>query len=176
MSKAKSSKTSIENTDILEQKIDQNIDTQSIDLNENLTNKIKSLEDKNLRLSAEIQNLHRQHELEQLQYLKKGKRIVTMNIVSFLSTLNIAFTYLPETADEKVLSFIGTLKNSYEKLQEELNKCGVELIIPNIGDVFDSSTMNSLTPAINDDHIVKNIASIGMRVDGQVVQPASVIL
>lgn len=141
-----------------------------------LEEEIKEKDEKNIRLLAEIQNINKQNEIEQIQNIKKGKKILAMNIVTFLSTLNIAFAYTPKTEDENVNNFVQTLKKSYEKLQEELKKCGVELIVPSVGDDFNSLFMEALNPCDEEHPKVKNIASIGIKIDNQLVQPAKVML
>lgn len=139
--------------------------------------KIKELEDKNLRLSAEMQNVVKQNELNLVSAKKLGKRVVAQGFLEFLNTMNISFSFVPKTDDQKVLSFVETMKNSFEKLLRELPDLGVEIIAPKPGDPFDPQTMSILDGvASGETPKVKHIVNIGLKVDGQVIQAASVMI
>lgn len=138
--------------------------------------RVKELEHKNIRLLADIDNLHKQHSLDVERYKKTGKRQVLDPVLHFLNTLNIAFAYKPDSADEKVLSFINALQTSFDKMVEDLNHQGIELIKPEIGDAFDANLMQSLTPASGKSAKVTNIVNIGLKMDGQLITPAMVML
>lgn len=146
--------------------------------NELLRNELLEKDDKNLRLLAEIQNLQKQHEIDLTQGRKSGKKAVSETILSFLNTLNISFAFVPETADEKTLNFVETLKKSYEKLIADLQNMNIEVIVPQVGDVFNAEFMASLNdnPSGDEEPTVKAVANIGLKVDDQLVSPANVML
>jgi molecular chaperone GrpE (heat shock protein) len=137
---------------------------------------IAELKNKNLRLYADMDNLHKQHSIDLDRYKKIGKRAVLDPLVGFLSTLHIAFSYAPETDDEKVIAYISTLKSSFEKLKKELADIGIELVVPTKEQSFDAETMRSLNGTDDEHATVKNVVSIGLRVDGQLTTPATVMV
>ncbi len=141
-----------------------------------LSQKIKDLESKNLRLYADMQNVQNQYQIEIAQAKKIGKRIALQSILEFLNTLNISFAFVPETDDSKMLSFIETLRNSFAKLSEELKGISVEIINPKQGESFDPEIMQALSESDDDNPKVKQVVNIGLRVDSQVIQAATVML
>jgi len=150
-----------------------------------LKNSINQLEadvdmwkDRSSRLSAEISNLQKQQEIDLSGAKKSGKKQVSSQIIIFLNTLNLAFSFAPSSEDIKVNSFIATLKASFEKLNQDLKNAGIEIILPKEGDQFNAEIMSALdvAPDSQENPIVKKIAGLGYIIDGQVIQPASVLL
>lgn len=131
---------------------------------------------KAMRATADLQNFQRQSQLDIQQSMKLGKKKVSRTLIPFLTAMNLAFSFAPETDDEKVLAFIETLKKSFEQVQKDLTQEEVELIVPEIGSEFDPATSDSLNAQSGDEPIVKHIVTVGLKVDGQVVQPATVML
>lgn len=150
-----------------------------------LKNSINQLKDdadmwkeRSTRLSAEIANLQKQQEIDLGGARKSGKKQVSSQIIIFLNTLNLAFSFAPSSDDVKVNSFIATLKTSFEKLVQDLKNAGIEIILPKEGDQFNPEIMAALdvAPDSQENPIVKRIAGLGYIIDGQVIQPASVLL
>ena len=149
-----------------------------------LQTKINSLElevddwkSKSLRIAADLQNLQKQHELDSVGIRKRVKKDVINPVISFVNTLNLAFAFSPETQDEKVLKFVKTLKFSFETLLKDLNSQNIKIIIPEIGTDFDAETMTALNvPEDNETAKVKQIVSVGVEIDKQLIQPVSVII
>ena len=138
--------------------------------------KIKELEHKNLRLYADMDNLHKQHTIDLDRYKKIGKRAVLDPLIGFLSTLHIAFSYAPQTDDKKVLMYVATLKSSFEKLKSELSEVGVAIVVPEKGAGFDPEKMRALNNSEDEKTTVKNVVSVGLSVDGQLITPATVMV
>lgn len=149
-----------------------------------LQTKINSLElevddwkSKSLRIAADLQNLQKQHELDSVGIRKRVKKDVINPVISFVNTLNLAFAFSPETQDEKVLKFVKTLKFSFETLLKDLNSQNIKIIIPEIGTDFDAETMTALNvPEDNETAKVKQIVSVGVEIDKQLIQPVSVMI
>ena len=150
-----------------------------------LKNSINQLKDdadmwkeRSTRLSAEISNLQKQQEIDLSGAKKSGKKQVSSQIIIFLNTLNLAFSFAPSSDDVKINSFIATLKTSFEKLVQDLKNAGIEIILPKEGDQFNPEIMAALdvAPDSQENPIVKRIAGLGYIIDGQVIQPASVLL
>ena len=90
--------------------------------------------------------------------------------------MHLAFVHTPE-GDEKVTKFVDTLKASFNQLIRDLEKEGVEIIIPKIGDSFDPNIMYSLNSAEEmDDLEIKQVVGLGIKIDEQVVQSATVMV
>ena len=149
-----------------------------------LQTKINSLElevddwkSKSLRIAADLQNLQKQHDLDSVGIRKRVKKDVINPVISFVNTLNLAFAFSPETQDEKVLKFVKTLKFSFETLLKDLNNQNIKIIIPEIGTNFDAETMTALNiPEDNETAKVKQIVSVGVEIDKQLIQPVSVMI
>ena len=140
---------------------------------------IEFWKNKSLRLSADIQNLQKQSDLDILQAKKTSKKQLIQNILPFINTLNIAFAYVPQTDDQKVSIFVETLKNTFEKLKLDLVNSNIEIIGASTGDIFNPDFMNILNSDYqNSDSqpVIKQVVSVGLRVDGQLIQPLSVIV
>jgi molecular chaperone GrpE (heat shock protein) len=162
-------------------------DTQSIlEEKEILENELKfaklEIEDwknRTARLAADLQNISKQHELD-IQHAKKSAKKSTLStIITFINTLNLAFSFAPQTQDEAVLQFITTLKSSLDRAIEDYKNIGVDIIIPKSGEVFNPEYMNILNPDVVGDSnevLVKQVVSCGLKIDNQLVQPANVMV
>ena len=139
---------------------------------------LDSWKEKALRVSAEMANLQKQHELDLGGVKKSGKKAVSAQLITFLNTLNLAFSFAPSSEDQKIQTFITTLKTSFDRLVTDLKTAGVEIILPKPGDEFSAETMSALDVAQNSEENpkVSRIAGVGYKIDGQLVQPASVLL
>jgi molecular chaperone GrpE (heat shock protein) len=144
---------------------------------ETLLDQIKEWENTAKRYAADLKNQANQHTLDILQTRKNTKKVALYPVLEFLNTLNLAFAFTPATEDEKVLKFISTLRNSFEKIKNDLKAQGYEIIEPKIGDNFDPETMNALNQHDSEDHpTVKHIVSLGCKIDGVVVTPAMAMI
>lgn len=131
------------------------------------------------RYAAEIQNQAKQFELDLATAKKSAKKSIITLVLSFLNTLNLAFAYTPQTDDGTVQKFVNTLKFSFDQMISDFKVSGVEIVIPQIGENFNGETMTLLnSDAVTDDSHpqVKQIISLGLKIDGQLVQPAAVMV
>lgn len=144
---------------------------------EELENKTKEWENLAKRYAADLKNLANQHSLDLQQTRKITKKISLSPVLEFLNTLHLAFSFSPETEDEKVIKFINTLKTSYEKVITDLDTQGYNIIQPNTGESFDPESMNALNQNESNEHPnVKHTVSMGCKIDGVVVTPAMVMI
>lgn len=142
---------------------------------------VSDWQSKAVRLSADLQNVQKQNELDISQAKKSSKKNTIISIMEFLNTLNISFNYIPASDDEKVVSFIQTLKGSYDKVIGELKAHGIDILTVDPGDQFDPNFMNILNTQITDQqeevaNEVVQVVGLGLKIDGQLIQPASVII
>jgi molecular chaperone GrpE (heat shock protein) len=134
---------------------------------------------KSIRFAADLQNSARQNELDLSQAKKNTKKSTVLSLVPFLNTLNIAFAYSPQTEDPKVKTFISTLNSSFNKAINDFQGIGVEILTAQPGDVFNPEFMailNSDVDAESSEVKVKQVVSIGVKIDNQLIQPISVIV
>jgi molecular chaperone GrpE len=143
-----------------------------------LTVESEEWKNKYLKLAAEMENLQKHHEIANKETVKNTQKKVLKNILPFLNTLQLAFSYLPETSDPKIEKFFATLKFSFESLTKDLTQSGVTLIVPEIGSKVDLTSTSVLNPdaASGEYLLVKNVVSIGLQIDSFVIVPASVIV
>ncbi|NJK70989.1 nucleotide exchange factor GrpE [Candidatus Gracilibacteria bacterium] len=142
------------------------------------TREIEDWKDKSLRLAAELQNNQKQQELDIAQTRKRIKKQTVDSIFSFLNTLQISFNYKPITDDQKVIGFIKTLEVSFDQVLKELSGLGIEIIKVQVGDEFDPEFMTILSDTRENDSkaIIKQVVSVGLKIDDQIIQPAGVML
>lgn len=131
------------------------------------------------RYAAEIQNQAKQFEFDLATAKKSSKKSIITLVIGFLNTLNLAFTYTPKTDDATVQKFVNTLRFSFDQMISDFKVSGVEIVIPKIDEDFNAETMSILnSDAVNEDEHpkVKQVVSLGLKIDDQLVQPAAVMV
>ena len=144
-----------------------------------LLQEIETLKAKNLRLLADIQNLLRQNQIDIERAKKTLKTEIALAMVDFVTSMHLAFTYLPDNLDEKTRNFIRQLQLSLESSIKNLQSLNIELLIPKVGEPFNSEYMNAVnTPTDEASNLpaIKSVVTVGLKVDGQLVKPAQVLL
>ena len=141
-----------------------------------MVERIKELENINLRLHAEIQNVQKQCQVDIQQSKKIGKRVVTSAMLDFLNTLNLSFAFVPETDDDKITNFVKALKKGFENLEGSLKQVDIEVLNPKSGEIFNPETMHPLNNSEEENVTVKQVVNIGLKIDGQIIQPTTVML
>ncbi len=146
---------------------------------DSLTKELEDWKNRTLRIAADLQNTQNQFELDMATAKKSAKKSVAINIVSFINTMYLAFVYAPQNLDENTKNFINTLKSNFKKAIEDLKVSQIEIIIPDSGDDFNPETMSILNPeAVIDESSakVKQVVSVGLKVDEQLIQPVSIMV
>jgi len=144
-----------------------------------LLQEIETLKAKNLRLLADIQNLLRQNQIDIERAKKTLKTEIALAMVDFVTSMHLAFTYLPDNLDDKTRNFIRQLQLSLESSIKNLQSLNIELLIPKVGEPFNSEYMNAVnTPTDEASNLptIKSVVTVGLKVDGQLVKPAQVLL
>lgn len=138
---------------------------------------ITDWKDKAYRFSADLQNVNKQNELDLQTSLKRGKKNVVQLLLPFVDTLNLSFAFTPETDDENVSKFVDTLKGSFSKMIADFEAAGIEFLVPEIGSEVDAEYMSVLNSVSDEDEItVKRVVGVGVRIDGQLIQEATVMV
>jgi len=130
------------------------------------------------RTVADSQNMARQHQLDLQSNQKKLKKSVASQILHVINTLYLAFQYSPQTDDQKVIAYLETIKNSFEKSLEDLKIVGIEIMIAHKNDLIDLAEMNIINTPLDTQTELKvaQVVSLGLRIDNQVVQPVTVMV
>lgn len=141
-----------------------------------LQDQITDLKNSLIRKEADTQNLIKQHHFDIENAKKSTKKSVANQVLHVVNTLSLAFGYVPKVQNPEFDKFIQTLISSFEKSISDLKLVGIEIIIPKIGDEIDLNYMSLLnTPQDQSDLTVKQIVSVGLKIEGQIIQPASVL-
>ena len=144
---------------------------------ENLQKELEDWKNRAFRLTADLTNAGKQEEINLTQTRKNSKKSIVNLLLPFLNTLHLSFAFLPAITDEKVQKFVKTLQNSFQELVRDLGMNGVEILIPNSGTAFDPLTMAALnSPSDDQNIIIKEVVSVGLRINNQLVHPVSVTL
>jgi molecular chaperone GrpE (heat shock protein) len=137
----------------------------------------KDWQTKAYRYVADLDNSRKQQELENAQLKKNTKKYLAKPIVDFLNHQFLALSFTKDIEDEKAKKTLATLHISFDKLIQDLKLQNIEVIVPSIGDKFDPEFMQSLNEHEDQESeaLVKNVVSIGLRIDGQVIQPCMIM-
>jgi molecular chaperone GrpE (heat shock protein) len=136
---------------------------------------IETTTQKMIRVLADSENLKKHQELENQQVRKSLKKSIAKNLLEFLNNQFLTLNFLKEVEDDKTKSSLNTLKVSFDTIVSDLAKQSIEFIIPEVGGEFDPESMQVITKTTEEAKVV-TIVTLGLRIDGQVIQPASVIL
>ncbi len=139
-------------------------------------NSSKDWQNKAFRYASDLDNIRKQHELDSAQTKKNTKKYVTKPLMEFLNNQYLAISFIKDIQDEKAQKSMATVSTGFEKLIIEFKLQNIEIIVPQIGVEFDANVMQSLTPPSDDQHTIKHIVSLGLKIDGQLIQPVMVVL
>jgi molecular chaperone GrpE len=146
-------------------------DKEILDLKENL----EITTSKMTRIAADSENLKKHQELENQQVRKALKKSIARNLLEFLNNQFLTLNFLKEVEDDKTKSSLNTLKVSFDTIVRDLAKQSIEFIIPEVGGQFDPELMQAISRTTEDGKVL-TIVTLGLKVDGQVIQPSSVII
>ncbi len=142
---------------------------------EGMEAELKEKEEKNLRLLAEIQNLHKRYEKEIETARKKEKQKVILEIASLIDLLLSALDSLIQEQDEKVAEGFKMLKDELEKA---LSGVGVTIEKP-VGEKFDFSRHHAVgtkETKDQDEGTIVDVLKCGIVCDGEVLRPSLVVV
>ena len=91
---------------------------------------------------ADMANLRKSIEKDQQNIYKYRIEGFAQNLLGILDAFDFAFKVDPKT--EEMKNYLTGFKYVYSQLIEVLKGEGIEEIVPNVGDNFDSSTMNAV--------------------------------
>ncbi len=136
---------------------------------------IDTTNNKMIRVLADGENLKKHQEHENQQIKKNLKKSIAKNVLVYLNNQYLALNFLKEIEDDKTKSVLNTIKISFDSVVADLAKQNIEFIIPQVGQEFDPESMQAISKNTDDDKVT-TIVSLGLKVDDQVIQPASVFI
>lgn len=139
-----------------------------------LEEKIATLEDRNLRLIAEMENMRQRFEKERSEALKFGAQRFALEILSAADTLDMALQTIHQNVDPK------TIVVGIEMVQKEIQNAFEHNHIKkfaSVGEVFDPQKHDAILEVEEGDYpantIVKEIKP-GYTMHGKLLRPAMV--
>lgn len=139
--------------------------------------KLTEAEDKNLRLRAEIENLHRRSERDITDAHKYGIKKLLEELIPILDSLEQGLS-VQGTDHEMVKSMRDGMELTLKMLQKVLEKFGVKEIYP-LNEVFNPAfheVMLSQEKADVAPNTIIQVMQKGYELHGRVVRPARVMI
>jgi len=168
----------IEETDAIDAASDEP-ESVEIDPLEVLQNDNKDLQDKNLRLAAEMENLRRRTEREKKDMAKYGISNFAKDIIAVDDNLSRALSAVPEgaiTKDPALKTLVEGVEMTGRELASALERNGISRIDPK-GEVFDPNLHQAMFELPNPDvcaGTILEVVACGFMIDSRVLRPAMV--
>lgn len=106
-----------------------------------LENEKKELEEKFLRVNADLQNIRRRSDTDRMRFRQEGSKDVLKPILSAIDDFSRAFENIPQELQEN--SFVQGIQSIEKNLLESITGLGVEFF-GGIGDDFDAEKHESM--------------------------------
>lgn len=136
---------------------------------------LEELKDENLRLLAEIQNLHKRYEREIKEARKSERKEVVRQIAEVIDIMLSAVDEISKTADEAVASGFKLIS---DELNKKLSQLKIKIEKP-VGKKFDIKYHYAVgvteTDEHDDDTIIEVVRS-GIYLEDEVLRPAMVVV
>jgi molecular chaperone GrpE len=139
-----------------------------------LEEKLAALEDRNLRLMAEMENLRQRSEKERAETLKFGVSRFAVDILSAADTLDMALQSIHQNADPKTI--VVGIEMVQKELQSAFERHHIQRF-SSIGEIFDPQKHDAMLEIEEGDHpantVVQEIKP-GYTIHGKLLRPAMV--
>ncbi len=142
-----------------------------------LEEKVKELEDRNLRLLAEMQNIRNRHNKEVKDTREYAITGFANDMITVLENLNRAFDSIPSIEDEIYKKIIEGLNLTYSELKRIFERYGIERVAPNAGEKFDYKVHQAVVQIPTNEVEEGTIAQLihaGYTIKDRVLRPAMV--
>lgn len=136
----------------------------------------KALNDKILRLSAEMQNMRKRHEDEISKIYKYEGESLIKKLLSVLDNFERAVNMDDDNLEDEVSKFLEGFKLIYKTLSDDLKGIGVSEI-ECLNNTFDPETMEAvMTEKVDgvESGIVTSVMLKGYKYNDKVIRPAMV--
>ena len=141
-----------------------------------LEDKVKELEDKLLRSTAEIENIRKRSEKERSEAYKIGISLFVKDFVPVLDNIERALASLRDSDEINYESFVEGISATEKDIINLLEKHGIQQINP-INEKFDPLFHEALFEAESDDHepgFVTQVIEVGYVIDKRLIRAAKV--
>lgn len=142
-----------------------------------LEEKVKELEDKNLRLLAEMQNMRTRTAKEVRDSKEYAITGFANDMITVLENLNRAFDSIPNMEDELYKKILEGLNLTYSELKRIFERYGIERVAPSPGDKFDYKVHQALVQIPTNDFeegAVVQLIHAGYTLKDRLLRPAMV--
>ncbi len=149
------------------------------ELIDNLTEKIKSLEDKLLRSIAESENIRSRMSKTIEETREYSITSFAKDLVPVIDNLSRALEHLPKEMDDLTKNIVEGIKMTKQELESVFKKYGLEAIKPAAGDDFDYNMHHAISQLQSDEHkegSVINLMQVGYKIKDRLIRPASVVV
>lgn len=146
------------------------------DEKEELVQKIKELEDKTLRIQAEMVNYRKRKDEEMTRILKYSNEDLVLEILPLLDNFEHAINMDDDNLDDEVSKFLAGFKMIYANFKNTLEKFGV-IEINGFNKPFDSTYHQAvMTDEVKDvsPGMVVDVLRKGYKLKDKVIRPAMV--
>lgn len=149
------------------------------ELIQNLSEEIKTLQDKVLRSIAESENIRSRMNKTIEETREYSITNFAKDLMPVVDNLSMTLDHLPETMDETTKVIVEGVKMTKHELEAVLKKHGIESIEPQKGDNFDYNNHHAISQLVTDKHKEGTIVStmqVGYRIKDRLIRPASVVV
>lgn len=129
------------------------------------------------RMKADFINAKKREGEERVEFVKFSKEEIVRDLLPVMTSFHTAFGN-KETWEKADLNWRMGVQYIYSQLRNSLEKHGISLIEPNIGELFDEKKYESVevlpVEEREKDHMVLSVVSKGYSLYGKILEPAKV--
>lgn len=146
---------------------------------DSLKEQIATFEEKLLRTSAEAENMRKRYE----RMIQDAKDYANTNfakdLLNVLDNLNRALEFKPTQVDSQTSNIILGVEMTKNELDSILQKYGIQVIDPQLGEKFDYNFHNSMSQIVTDEYNEGSVVQIirkGYKMKERILRVADVIV
>lgn len=142
-----------------------------------LEDQVKDLEDRNLRLLAEMQNLRSRHQKDLKDTREYAVTGFANDMIALSEDIHRAREAIPNAEDELYTKILSGIDLTIEELKRVFAKHGIERIAPNAGDKFDYQLHQAVVQVPTnetEEGCIVSLIGAGYRIKERILRPAMV--
>lgn len=140
-----------------------------------LLEKAKEWENKYYTAYADMANTRKAVDKENEEFKKYAISKAIQEIIPVLDSFDMALKNEP--ADENIKNYVAGFKMIHSKLLNSLKQLGVEIIDPNVNDVFNPHLMEAFASIDGEeDNLIAEVYTKGYKLYDHLLRPAGVII
>lgn len=166
------------NTTALENNVnEEQIQTEELSVEEQLTQDLANERDKHLRLFAEFENYKRRTAKERIDLFKTANQEVLLAILPVLDDFDRAIIEIKKSNDEVLLKGVELI---HDKLKTTLYSKGLEEVVLKVGDLFDADFAEAITqipaPSPNLKGKIVDVLEKGYKLGDKIIRFPKVVI